>query len=229
MKFKSEIVTQASGSIGGTTYSHNRGGLYRRARAIPTNPNTTQQQAVRGFFAQVSAAWRDTLTAAQREAWNTYALNTPISNALGDPINIGGLGMYQRGNIARLQAGLARVDAGPSTFGLPEFTAPGITSLTASTKVAIMTFADADAWLDEDGSAMLIYSSRPVSGAVSFFKGPYQYAGSILGNGTTPLTSPQNVTTNFGLSAGQKVFLKANVTLADGRYSAPIRFPITTI
>jgi len=229
MKFKSEVVTQASGSIGGTTYSHNRGGMYRRARAIPTNPATSQQSAIRSIFAALSAAWRDTLTAVQRDAWNTYALNTPITGTLGDPINIGGLGMYQRGNVARLQAGLTRVDDGPSTFGLPEFTAPGITSITASTGVAIITYNNADAWLDATGAAMLVSGSRPVSPAINFFKGPYRFAGTILGDDTTPPSSPQNVTMPFALTVGQVAHLKFNVTTEDGRYSAPFRASIAAV
>jgi len=43
MKFKSPILSQASGSIAGITFSHNRGGMYVRARAVPTNPGSPQQ------------------------------------------------------------------------------------------------------------------------------------------------------------------------------------------
>ncbi|KKM06452.1 hypothetical protein LCGC14_1743870, partial [marine sediment metagenome] len=47
MLFKSGLITQGSGSIGGLTASHNRGGMYFRARTIPTNPATSFQTVVR--------------------------------------------------------------------------------------------------------------------------------------------------------------------------------------
>ena len=42
MLFKSAAFTQASGSVGGLTFAHNRGGMYTRARSIPVNPKTQQ-------------------------------------------------------------------------------------------------------------------------------------------------------------------------------------------
>ena len=50
MLFRGTHLTDASGSLSGVTYSHNRGGAYTRNRSIPVNPNTVQQQAVRNAF-----------------------------------------------------------------------------------------------------------------------------------------------------------------------------------
>lgn len=224
MLFRGLIATALSGSTDGIVASHNRGGAYFRNRATPTNPNTPEQAAIRAIFKQLSAAWRDTLTAAQRAAWDTYALNTPISNSLGDPVNVGGLGMYQRGNVARLQAGLSRVDDGPTTFGLPSFTEPTVDSITAATGVLSLAFTASDSWVGEDGSAMIVYGSRGQNPSINFFKGPYRLSDSIDGNATTPPTSPAALTLPFAVAAGQRVFIKASVALADGRYSSPARF-----
>ena len=38
---KTTIVGPLSGSFGGLTASHNRGGQYLRQRSTPTNPNST--------------------------------------------------------------------------------------------------------------------------------------------------------------------------------------------
>ena len=88
MLIKSQLITQASGSIGGLVGSHNAGGMYFRARTIPVNPGSAAQIAVRNIVAQLTAAWTADLTAAQRTAWQTYADNVPTTNRLGDSINI---------------------------------------------------------------------------------------------------------------------------------------------
>lgn len=228
MKYTSAIAATGSGSVGGATASHNRGGQYFRRRAIPTNPNTAPQQAVRGYFSTLNAAWNATLTSAQRSGWDTYALNTPVVDALGNPVNAGGKGMYIRGNIPRMTGSIARVDAAPSTFGLPALTAPAITSLTASTKVAVITFTNTDGWAIAVGGALLVFSSRPVNPSVNSFNGPFQYAGKVLG-AVSPPTSPQNITTPFGLTAGQKVFMRFVAVDVQGRLSGDYVFPITTV
>lgn len=226
---KTTVIAQPSGSLGGIVFSHNRGGQYMRNRSIPTNPNSIFQQTVRAAMASLAARWTDTLTAVQRLAWDTYAENVPLPNRVGDPINVGGLGMYVRSNVPRIQFGLAVVDDAPTTFNLGEWTAPGITSITASTSVAIITFEEADAWLDEDGSAMLIWDSDPKSPGVNYFKGPYKPSGTILGDAVTPLTSPQNVNLTHAPSAGNKTFLKMRVTRADGRLSSIFRDGLVAI
>lgn len=223
MIFTSTIIAQASGSIGGLTFSRNRGGKYIRSRATPTNPNTTFQQAVRGFLSDLTSKWNDLLTSIQRDAWDLYAENVPLPNSLGEPRNVGGLGMYNRTNVPRLQASLPRVDAAPSTFNIGDFGNPSIASITASTNILSLNFVDTDAWVDEDDSAMLVYTSRAQNPTINFFKGPYRLAGTILGDAITPPTTPAAITLAFNAEVGQRIFIKVNVTRADGRYAATFR------
>lgn len=223
MKFKSQVVTQASGSIGGTTYSHNRGGMYMRSRAVPTNPNSPQQQAVRTAVAALVSAWNNVLTAPQRLVWDTYAANTPVLNALGEPINAGGLGMYIRGNVPAIQAGLARIDDGPTVFNTGEYTEPVVGTISAAAGTMSLAFTATDAWANEDGAAMLVLASRGQNPSINYFKGPYRFAAAILGDSTTPPTSPEVVTLPFAVAVDQKVFSQVRVVRADGRLSAPFR------
>lgn len=221
MKFKSQVLTEASGSVGGLTYSHNRGGMYTRARSVPTNPNSSYQQIIRGFVAALTSAWQDTLTAAQRTAWDTYALNVLMKDRLGENRNIGGLAHYCRSNVPRLQAGLTRVDDGPTTFNLGEFTNPTIDEVDATADEIDVGFTEADDWVGEDGAAMMVLVSRPVGVAINYFKGPYRFAGSIDGDAVTPLTTPQSLALPFPVVVDQKVFASFRVSRADGRLSLP--------
>lgn len=219
MKFKSQVYTQVSGSVGGLTYAHNKGGMYTRGRSIPTNPKTLQQQAVRNGLQLTSNAWSATLTSAQRDAWNTYAFNVPMVDSLGESRKVSGNAMYNRSNVIRIQAGLTSVAAGPTTFTLATLTNPTVSGV-ASTGVLTVGFTNTDTWATAVGGALLVYVSRPQSVGVTFFKGPYRYAGRVNG-AVVPPTSPSTaITSPFALAAGQRVFVRILATNADGRLSA---------
>jgi hypothetical protein len=223
VKFKSQIITQASGSIGGTTFSHNRGGMYMRSRATPTNPNSPQQQAVRSAVASLVSAWNNVLTAPQRAVWDAYAENTPVLNKLGEPINVGGLAMYIRANVPALQAGLARNDDGPTIFNTGEYTEPVIGTISEAGQTMSLAFTEADDWVSEDGAAMLVLASRGQNASINYFKGPYRYAGKVEGDSGAPPATPASIDLPFAVVEGQKVFFQVRVIRADGRLSAPFR------
>ena len=222
MLFKSAFLTQASGSVGGVTASRNRGGQYFRARAVPVNPGTPQQSAIRGFVTALSNDWINTLTQADRDLWNVYAANVTLVGPLGDPINVSGLNMYVRSNVPRLQAAEPRVDQGPDIFDIGDYTNPSFALDEPADEVDV-TFTDTDDWANEDDAAMLIYASRPQNPTINFFKGPYRFAGAIQGDSITPPTSPAAIALPFPVAVGQRIFLRANVSRADGRLSAPFR------
>jgi hypothetical protein len=216
------IMTQLSGSLGGIVGSHNAGGLYLRARSIPVNPNTSYQQAVRSFMAALATRWQDTLTAAQRAAWNVFASNMPVINRLGDTIYLTGLNHFVRGNLPRLLGAGSQIDDGPTTYVMPTFTSPVVT-YSEATQQASVAFDNTDAWANEDAAFMFVFISRPVAPTINYFKGPYRYAGKISGNGTTPPTSPATIAVPFAVTQGQKVFTRAIVSRVDGRLSPDFR------
>lgn len=222
MKFKGTIADQQSGSLAGVTASHNRGGQYYRQRSIPVNPQTAFQAAVRGSVSQLTSLWLSLLTEPQRQAWDDYAANVHLPDVLGEPRNPGGLGMYVRSNVPRLQAGLNRVDAAPTIFNLGDYTPPTIEVIDAAADDFDLGFTNTDEWAGEVGSAMLILASRGQNASINFFKGPYRFAGLVAGAGTPP-TSPATIALPFNVAAGQRVFFQARVTRTDGRLSSPFR------
>lgn len=107
-------IAAASGSLGGTVYSHNRYGAYTRTRAIPTNPSTLAQQNARGRFATQSAAWQS-LTAAKQLAWKAWASANPITNALGAQQELTGHAAFVGINTRLTQATDAVINVPPLT------------------------------------------------------------------------------------------------------------------
>ena len=221
MKFKSLIISQGSGSLGGQTYSHNTYGQYIRARVVPTNPSSSRQAAVRSVFAALAQHWLNTLTASQRSAWDNYGANVAVKDALGDDIYLTGFCHYIRSNSAILQAGLSRVDDGPTILTLPEPDTAFAVAASEATQLISVTFTDTLDLYDEDGAALLVSAGRGVNPTINFYKSPFRFADSIDGSSTTPPTSPSTMTAPFLLAEDQKFFAKGRIVRADGRLSSP--------
>lgn len=226
MKIKSQLVTQMSGSLGGITGSHNKGGLYLRARSIPVNPNSAAQQAVRNALSSLVNLWTGTLTAAKRAAWETYAANVPKTDTLGDTLQLSGQQWYIGANVPRLQASLARVDDAPTVFNRGNTDETIAITASEATQLMSVAFDDTLAWADEDGSSLLVYASRPQNASINYFKGPYRFAGQIDGDSGTPPTSPTTIAVPFPVVEGQQIFVATAITRADGRLTSRQRFPV---
>ena len=114
MKFSPGIgVGAMSGSQGGTTASRGRAGQYFRTRSMPTQPNTPSQTAIRTNVATASGRWGGVLTDAQRAGWETFSQNFPITDKLGQPLQLTGQQAYVKLNTRLLNAGQAAIDAAP--------------------------------------------------------------------------------------------------------------------
>lgn len=227
MKFKSQVLTQASGSIGGVTYSHNRGGMYQRARAIPTNPNSLQQQGVRNSFSTLSQQWGGQLTQTQRDAWTAYAVTTPVTDRLGDPLTLTGQQMFIRCNSLRALAGLTAVLDGPTTSGLAEF---GPSSMDADLVSGSLSFVytASGIWVSQNGAGLVVQTSHFRGPAINFLRSPFRLQEVIIGSAVTPPDEPFDLGPNNAFdevldnqAIGRRLFWRASVYLADGRISAP--------
>lgn len=217
MLFKSAIMTQASGSIGGMVASHNRGGMYFRARTIPVDPSTARQLAVRASMAALAVRWNDILTLPQRTAWNLYASRVTLQGPLGDPITVSGINHYIRSNVPRAALAFPVIDDGPTIFNLGEFTPLGFAiGASEATQIISIPFTPTDAW-NAAGGNLFFYSGRPANAGVSFFKGPYRHA--FTAQGDLPAISPALIPSAYVISEGQQVWISARASTPDGRLS----------
>ena len=221
MLIKGTFVSQPSGSLGGITASHGRSGTYLRARVVPVNPNTVWQQAVRNIAGNLATAWVTQLTSVQREAWEAYAAQVAMTNAVGDTIYLTGLNHFLRSNTPRIQAGLARVDDGPTIYALTDMTLP-VMSISEATQQSSIAYTDTDDWANEVGGFLMSSLSRPKNVTINYFKGPYRYTDVTLGAASPP-TSPEVGTVPFPVVAFQRVYALIRCGLADGRLSQPVR------
>lgn len=224
MKFKSAIFTQVSGSIGGITFFQSSAGLTARARAIPLNPATPFQEAVRLALSFLASRWADELAVSQRAAWNVYGDNVTLINDLGDPFQASGINHYIRSNTARRISGFALVDDGPVIFNLGNPPAPTDITFSQATQDVSLDFPEpTPTWFSEDGAFGFGYMSRPQSAGINFFIGPYRLATPLAGDSGVPLTTPITFAAQFPFTTIQNMGMKLVVSRADGRLSTPFR------
>jgi hypothetical protein len=192
VKFRSTLLGEASGSIGGATASRNKGGQYFRARSNPTNPATMWQVTTRQSFAQAVAEWAN-LSSGQREAWDYYAAETPWIGAFGSTIRLSGQQAFLRamsliklgaawgiGELGSLDTVDLRNGPGENTLGPTPDTDVMFTWLMGppATWTIEAVFGDAG----PAGTVYALFMSGPVNPAKKYFKGPYVLVGASIQN-----------------------------------------------
>src|SRR5208282_1322848 len=171
-----------SGSMAGTTASHNLGGQYLRSRRTPVNPvGTGRRAAIRTAFA-AAAKYYASLTAAQQAAWTSYAASYPTTDRLGQSITLTGQQMCVRVNTQLLNCGGVLTAAPPVSNAVAS---AGIPTLTAVHAAAITLTPTG---LGAAGDFQLYAFSAPQSAGVLFMKTFWQ-AGHVAGNSTTAIVA----------------------------------------
>lgn len=92
------LVSEISGRVANVIFSSNLGGAYARTGVIPLNPQSEFQAEVRSVLSYLSKEWSDTLTDAQRTAWEEFSKKNKVQNRLGDSIELTGIAMFCRLN-----------------------------------------------------------------------------------------------------------------------------------
>ena len=213
--FKSALLTQASGSIGGMTLSHNTAGMYIRARTIPVNPNSAAQILIRAAFSGLVNRWTDTLSQVQRDTWELYAANVPLIGPLGDPTFVSGQNQYIRSNTPRSMILATIIDTAPAIFNTGALGLVGVVSAIPATQDVTFSINNPDAWNVANGH-LIVQQSRPQNPSINFFNGPYRFMnsfeGPIVGNATGPAV--------FAFVAAQALFFRVRASFPDARLTA---------
>lgn len=97
IKWSAIGITNASGTSGGTTFAHNRGGAYARRWAKPVNAQTGRQTAMRSLWGAVAQTWGQ-LTQEEVNAWNSAGENVTVTDGFGSSHNMTGNTYFMRVN-----------------------------------------------------------------------------------------------------------------------------------
>lgn len=177
---------------------------------------------MRAILANLVNEWNNTLDVAQREAWQLYASQVPITNRLGDSIFLSGQNMFIRTNSVVDQIGAVAQQNAPTQFDTGDAGTVTLDSVTALTDAIGVAFDNTQAWANDDDGFLAIYVSRPQNPSINFMKGPFRLAGTIDGDAITPPTSPATLTSPFPIAADQRVWIRTRAGIGDGRLTGSL-------
>lgn len=220
MKYTSPLLSQARASLGGTTFSANRGGNYTRARVAPVQPRTAAQQTARAQFSSVSGDWK-TLTVAQRAGWTAAAAGITLQDSLGNSYVPTGNQLFVGLNRNLLVNNEAIVSAAPGSkpdfVNLSPFT---LTSGAATPALAIIPPLGAA----PTGYIFEVGATAQVSPGIAFFsKSSYRYLATFAATAYASLNILSAYNARWGtLVAGQRIAIRIRlVQIATGWASTP--------
>jgi hypothetical protein len=223
MKFTPGLAVGAlSGSIGGSTASHNKGGAYFRTRVVPVNPNTTAQAAQRSRIALLATQWGQLLTAAQREAWAVFATNNPITDRLGQALTLTGAQAYSKINARLLAAGLSETAVAPGDQDVTDLlTAVGTFDIGVG--AVAVTFTPTPLAANDH---IQVFATPGLSPGVSFVKNRLRLIATSAAAEAGPFDFETAWVTKYGTLpvVGQKVVIECRtIRSSNGAVDAPLR------
>ena len=208
-----------SGSIGGTTYSKNRYGLYIRNRSIPTNPGTQYQFIQRGIIASISQAWRN-IEEQERIAWKTWAQNNPVMDALGNSQVLTGHAAFVKINARLSASGDTLLDKPPVATQLTQVLTLSMTADIGAGAFAL-TFTPTPVGANYRA---VFYGALVSSIGVNYIGNQWKKLEISAKNVATGVDLQSKFEERFGtLQVGQKVFVKmVLLDTVSGLYSGPM-------
>lgn len=218
------LLAVASGSARDVVASHNQYGPYTRARTTPTDPATARQKYTRQRVEEGVWYWQTRLTAAERRAWKTYALNVPLVNRIGVACQVHAFAMFMHCNAPRRATELSWITTPSTVFSRPVCTVPVITS-TGAPGIFFLDIDPTDSWANEREGALFVYVSPVKTSAINFYKGPFRQAGYILGHATSPPPVSNYMFDPWGFTTGARRWARTYAVTADGRVSISVIRP----
>ena len=205
-----------SGSLAGTTASHNRAGQYLRNRRSPVQPVGTGRRAfIKQAFGAASTAW-SALSVTNQNSWISFAAGHPITDALGQAITLTGHQMFVAVSTQLLNCGAALPTVPPVSTAVFNAGAPTFTVVSAGA----ITLTPTGAGVAAD---FALYAFSPwVSAGVTFQKTFWQ-AGHVAGNSVAAIVATTAYHNQFGTPpVGSKVFAKVTPVNQYGVTGTPV-------
>ena len=215
MKYLSPIISQASASLGGATFSKNRGGNYIRKRVAPVQPRSSAQQAVRATLSALSGQWKG-LGASVIAAWSALASTITLKDSLGNSYTPTGNQLFVGLNATLTACAEPTITAAPgSTPDFPDMLPIAATATAGTPSLAVTTSLTAA----PTGFIFLLRATPQGSAGKAFFgASKYRIIGHFAASSFASINALSAYNTRFGaLVAAQKLSLRLSlVQIASG-------------
>ena len=198
-----------TGKLGLTVTWKGRNGLLRRIFAVPANPRTDKQMAVRDLLSQQARRF-DTLTEAQQDAWNVAADGYKSAPSLGQKGPLTGLQLFTRINCKLGLLGQDPVDLPPAAPQFPALAPNGLVITNTGGVIAVKLNCPSD-----PGDNTVLRASPPQNSAVRAC-GNFR----IIGTCPAPAAGSADITelyvAEYGVvPVGKRLFVRAS-TMVNG-------------
>lgn len=199
-----------SGSIGGSVFSHNKGGPYIRNRTIPTASQSAYAVNAKARLAQISQAWQ-LEDAATQLAWREWAKTNPISNALGQSRTVPGHVAYIRVNTCLMAVNLQPIVLPPILPAPEPLTSLSVTADIGPGNFEIVYLATPLGATEK----LMVWAALVDSPGINYVENLYKLVLPTDLAQASPLAIQTAVEIRFGsASVGQTLFVKVQ-TVAD--------------
>lgn len=200
----SGLVSSINGSIAGTTFQRNAYGHTIKKKPNIVNPNRIAQQPRKSSMQLVSQTWQ-TLTPAQRTAWNNQAVAHPVPCRLNPSANLSGHALWLRLNLLQRTAGLSLITT--MTNAAQDTLLPG-TSEIQRVGATLIFFDDSDSSLNN--LVVMCFLSGVVKATQLYDRSRTRFMGSFALPALDQIDITAIYTSTFGSLpvAGNSVFLK---------------------
>ena len=211
----SPLVTQVSGSVGGTTFARNASGHSARARTKGVNTRTPKQDTAKHYLSSMAGLWR-TMDAGERTSWVVAATSRPYTDTLGHTQHYSGfqLFMYYNLNLVAEEVGDV-VCTAPALISFPIWGIDEVVivvggSFTFTTFTVNMKKTDVGA--SSTDLTWLLFATPPMSNGVSRpGRSNFRYVGKSNTFGSA-ISFSTEMNALFGkVNTGQKIFLYAKL------------------
>ena len=192
-------------------------GQFSRTLAIPGNPRTPSQMAVRDILSRVAASWR-ALTETQRAAWMAAGKDTKSSSRLGQSGTLSGFLLFSKVNCTLAQLGSNPVDAPTERPQFPDLGPASFNITNTSGVIALQLGCPVPPGLNT-----VVRGSKPVSQGRQTWS-DYRVLGLCPSavQGSADITGIY--TARYGVPpVGKKVYIQVNQSI-DGWESLPMTF-----
>lgn len=218
MKF---LGVPSSGSIAGTTSSHNRAGQYTRNRRMPVQPvGTGRRGTIKNNLGAASSAWAS-LDGSEQALWQGYADSHPYTDRLGQSFKLTGHQMFVAINSQLLNCGEAISNDIPVSDAV---FAAGFSAFTAVSGGALTLTPTGLGTADD---FLLVAVSQQKSGGVGFNKTFWQQT-VLAGNSVAAAVLTTGYEAQFGaLTAGKRIFYRLTPVNQYGVAGVPVTGYIT--
>lgn len=203
MKYISPLLSDARASVGGATFSKNRGGNYIRSKVAPVQPRSIAQQGARANLALFSGQWK-TLTATQRAGFAGLASGITLKDTLGNSYTPTGSQLFVGLNRNLSDAVEPPITTAPSAVpNYPEITPLVLAATSVTPAMTIATALSAA----PTGFVFLVKATAQLSPGISYVgQSKYRIIGAFAATMFASINILAAYTARWGtLRSGQKV------------------------